>query len=201
MTHLWKGALVRSFHQLQTSLRNQWLGCLHIAKLGLRAVLTVAWGVQANHYQTTAPVNVKHQRAYWMREEDAETGIAACVHQINTAILQNTKRKTVQLGPKRTAGSAGEKLKRKSPRQPGNRTSTLKRVTASLQGPARSLSFSYPNVVEYFQCLITRILCGKRKDSLYGKMCPRSLLEQCASNWKNQCPSHRFFSLWRGLRP
>lgn len=108
--------------------------------------------------------------------------MAACVHQINMAILQNTKMKTVQLGPKRTVGSAGEKLKMKSPWQPGNRTSTLKRVTASLWGLARSLPFSYPNVVEYFQCLITCILCGKRKDSLYGKMCPRSLLEQCASN-------------------
>lgn len=49
MTHLSKGALVRSFHQLQTSLRNQWLGCLHIAKLGLRAVLTVEWDVQVSH--------------------------------------------------------------------------------------------------------------------------------------------------------
>lgn len=76
-----------------------------------------------------------------MREEDGETDIAACVHQINTAILQNTKMKTVQLGPKHTAGSAGEKLKRKSPRQPGNRTSTLKRVTRAYRGLlARSLS-------------------------------------------------------------
>lgn len=95
--------------------------------------------------------------------EDGEADIAACVHQVNTAILQNTKMKTVQLGPKRTADSAGEKLKTKSPRQPGNRTSTLKRVTASLWGLARSLPFSYPSVVEYFQCLITCILCGKKK--------------------------------------
>lgn len=113
--------------------------------------------------------------------EDGEAHIAACVHQVNTAILQNTKMKTVQLGPKHTADSAGEKLKTKSPRQPGNRTSTLKHVTASLWRLTRSLPFSYPSVVEYFQCLITCILCVKRKDSLYGKMCPQSLLEQCAS--------------------
>lgn len=114
--------------------------------------------------------------------EDREADIAACVHQVNTAISQNTKMRTVQLGPKRMADSAGEKLKSKSPQQLGNRTSTLKRVTASLWGLACSLPFSYPNVVEYFQCLITSILCGKRKDWLYGKMCPRSLLEQCAAD-------------------
>lgn len=101
--------------------------------------------------------------------EDGEADITACIHQVNTAILQNTKMKTV---PKHTADSAGEKLKTKSHRQPRNRTSTLKCVTVSLWGLARSLAFSYPNVVEYFQCLITCILCGKRKDSLYGKMCP-----------------------------
>lgn len=55
---------------------------------------------------------------------------------------------------------------------PGKGTSTLKRVTASLWGLTRSLPFSYTNVMEYFQWLITCILCGKRKDSLYSKMCP-----------------------------
>lgn len=104
---------------------------------------------------------------------------------------------------KRLANSAGEKLKTKSPRQPGKQNGHFKMCYGGELTGARWLAlFQFVLMSRNISNASLAAFCvGKRKDSLYGKMWPWSLLEQCAVNWKNQCPSHWFFPLWWGLRP
>lgn len=177
-----------TFIKWKTSLRNpeEWLGCLHIAKLGLGTVITADWDVKGPHskfppdHSERRMRNIKEPIEWKPGKTERPTSPLAFIKSTRPS-CKAQEWKQCSSGHKRTADSAGEKLKTKSPRLPGKRTSTLKCVTASLLGLTRSLLFSSPNVVEYFQCLITCILCGKRKKkiSVWQNVPPKLIRAVC----------------------
>lgn len=82
---------------------------------------------------------------------------------------------------KTRAGLRRWEIENEIPQQPEKGTSTLECVTQAYR--AHSPPFSYPNVVEYFQCLITCILCGKEKILSTAK-CAQKLIRPVCSRLK-----------------